>query len=53
MTAKDSEYTRVTVRVKTERYIEYKKKLLDARTTPTADINRHILEYLESHKDEE
>lgn len=51
MGEKDSEYTRVTVRVKTERYIEYKKKLLDARTTPTADINRHILNYLEEHKD--
>lgn len=49
----DSEYTRVTVRVKTDRYIEFKKRLLDDRTTPTAAINRYIIEYLEGKRNTE
>lgn len=42
------EYTRVTVRVKFDTYIAYKKALLENRTTPTAQINRHIQEYIEN-----
>lgn len=47
----DKEYTKVTFRVKSEVYAEYKKAMIDKNTTPTADLNRHIASVLENHKE--
>ncbi len=47
MSLKNTEYTRIAVRVKTDKYIEFKKRLLDERTTPTAAINLFIEEHLQ------
>lgn len=44
----NKEYTKVTFRVPSERYAEYKKIMIDNRTTPTADLNRHILDVLKN-----
>jgi hypothetical protein len=47
MNLQNAEYTRIGVRVKTDKYIEFKKSLLDERTTPTAAINRFIEDHLQ------
>lgn len=39
------EYTKVTFRVKKQEYINYKKNAIDNHTTPTADLNAHIIQY--------
>ncbi len=45
----DKEYTKVTFRVPSDLYAEYKKVMIDNHTTPTADLNRHIANIIENH----
>ena len=41
---------RVEFKVPEELYIEYKKCMIDQRTTPTADFIRHMMKVVEQHK---
>lgn len=45
----DLEYTKVNFRIKRDLYAEYKKVMIDARTTPTADITRYMLKVVENY----
>ena len=38
---------KVTFNIPEDLYAEYKKALIDMRTTPTADIRRHITKVVE------
>ena len=43
---------KVTFNVDEELYLEYKKIMLDKRTTPTADLNKHIRKVVEENTNE-
>jgi len=43
---------KVTFNVSEELYFEYKKALIDKRTTPTADFARHMYDVVENAKKE-
>lgn len=47
-----AEKKRVTFKVDEDLYFEYKKALIDARTTPTADFIRHMNKTVDDAKQE-
>ena len=49
----DQQMRKVTFNIPDELYAEYKKVLIDLRTTPTADVRRHMAEVVEKAKKKE
>jgi hypothetical protein len=47
---KEKGYAQISFQIDDERYITYKKVLLDNRTNTTADIRRHILKTIEENR---
>lgn len=45
---KDKNYAKINFRIKRDLYTDYKVQMVKNRTTPTADITRHILRTIES-----
>lgn len=45
----DQEYVKVNFRIKRDLYAEYKKVMIDARTTPTADITRYMMQVVKNY----
>lgn len=50
---KENDISRVTIRVPSQLYAEYKKVLIDKHTNTTYDLIRHIRETVENHNKEE
>lgn len=50
---KEEDITRVTIRVPSQLYAEYKKSLIDKRTKTTYDLLQHIRESVEEYQKED
>ncbi|BCZ46849.1 hypothetical protein psyc5s11_29160 [Clostridium gelidum] len=50
---KEENITRVTIRVPSQLYADYKKVLIDKHTNTTYDLLQHIKETVEQHNKEE
>lgn len=48
---KEEDITRVTIRVPSQLYADYKKVLIDKRTNTTYDLLQHIRETVKEYKE--